>query len=350
MRFVNLPSGDSRSMIGRRSLLVMFALVAVFVVFRIRLFFPEVTQATSVPITVNEPALPIVVEAPKSAPQRQMLSRAADVLPISTTLPDSVASTIGAKHIIVMDSRTGRVLADRLADEAYPMASLTKLLASLVIVDHVKDWKELVQILPEDLREGEAVVHEGERLELYDLLAVTLIRSSNTGIMALGRSIGFTSAQLVERMNALAREKGWTTVMVTDPTGLTPTTVGSAHDIARMLAEALGRNEIGNILGQSQYEWSIYSADHKPLQQHSTISTNELIHPNANTDVYDVVGGKTGYIPDSGYNVAVEAVNSQKYRLIAVVVGAETFERRFVEADRLLRWAFSLLPTNQQSL
>lgn len=336
--------------ISRGITLCVLIVGAVVVMARVRLLLPEVTQATITPVTVNESVALNGAGQTPSATERKTLSRAADVLPETTELPDAVAQSIGAKQFIVMDSRSGRVFADRRANEAYPMASLTKLLASLVIIDNVTDWKELVEILPGDIREGESVVKVGERLELYDLFAVTLIRSSNTGIMALARAVGLSAEQLVERMNGMAEQHGWTTIMVTDPTGLLPTTVGSAHDVARILAQALGRNEIANVLGSSQYAWPIYSAEHTVLSKRSTISTNQLIHPNIKNGAYTVVGGKTGYIPESGYNVSVEAVNVQQYRLITVVMGASTFERRFDEADRLLRWAFSLLPIVPQSL
>ncbi len=335
---------------ARQITLGALIIIAIVVMARVRVLLPQVTQATSTSVAANEPPALVGTQPAQATTARNTLSRSANIFPQTAELPDSIAQSIGSKHFIVMDSRSGRVFADRQADEAYPMASLTKLLASLVIIDNVKDWKELVEILPGDIREGESVVKVGERLELYDLFAVTLIRSSNTGIMALARAVGLSIEQLVERMNALAEQQGWTTIMVTDPTGLLPTTVGSAHDVARILAQALGRNEIATVLGSSQYAWPLYSADHVVLSKRSTISTNQLIHPNLNNGTYIVVGGKTGYIPESGYNVSVEAVNAQQYRLLAVVMGASTFERRFDEADRLLRWAFSLFPIVPQSL
>ncbi|MBI5135046.1 D-alanyl-D-alanine carboxypeptidase [Candidatus Uhrbacteria bacterium] len=280
---------------------------------------------------------------------RVTLESAPVVLPIP--LPVSIERNLTARHAVVMDISSGRVVGQRQALTPYPMASLTKLLAALVLVDRVHDWEQLVEITSGDVREGEPVVRVGDRLELYDLFAVTLIRSSNTGIEAIARSVGLTRASLVQAMNEMAQLHGWTTVYITDPTGLAPTTVGSAEDISRILALALSRREIASALGAARYQWWTYSADNKPLKQYTTFSTNELIHPTASTEGYSVIGGKTGYIPESGYNVAVEAVSSQgARRMIAVVLGSSTFDRRFIEADELLRWAFTMNPAEQFSL
>ncbi len=331
----------------RQALGIVVGLLIIAMLTQLRPVFVDATVQPSPISPISSSVLPMSESAALGG-MRTTLKSAPAALPIP--FDETLDRDVTARHVVVIDANTGEQIGGRGAGVAYPMASLTKLLAALVVVDRIEGWKQLVEILPSDIREGETVVHVGDRMELYDLFVVTLVRSSNTGVEALARSVGFTRGELTSAMNAVAAANGWTTIYVTDPTGLSPTTVGSAADIARILAVALSRREIASALGTAQYQWSTYSVEHVPLKRYSTISTNELIHPTAKTVGYTTTGGKTGYIPESGYNIAVEAVNAHGRRLIAVVLGAATFDRRFVEADALLRWAFDATPSVQPSL
>ncbi len=259
-------------------------------------------------------------------------------------LPEALEKSLTNKSFLIMNEDTGEILQERQSTVPMPLASLTKLLAAIVVVDHVQDWKAMVEILPEDIREGEQVVDLGNRLTFADLFAATLIRSSNTGMMALGRVVGLSSKQLTSEMNALAQQWGLSTTVITDPTGLIPTTVGSALDIGVILQKALERPEIRSVISKPQYTWPFYDRTGKIVRHKRVINTNELIHPKAMQGDLTIEGGKTGFIPEAQYHVAVAAQSVQGHRFIVVVLGAKTFDARFQEARAILEWINSTLP------
>jgi len=261
-------------------------------------------------------------------------------------LPEEIQSSLTNKSFLVINADTQEVLSERNSTQPLPLASLTKLLSAVVLSEKITDWENVVEILPEDTREGETVVAPGEKMSVSDLFAVTLIRSSNTGIMALVRVAGFSLDTMLAQMNQRAKEWGLSTTVITDPTGLSATTVGSARDVAVMLEKALQHNEIRSAVSRGSYEWKIYGQDGiTPLRTKSVINTDELVHSNANLLGFTIEGGKTGFIPESRYHLAVEAQSDQRHRLVVVVLGARSFDARFEEAKRLLEWALDVLAT-----
>ena len=309
--------------------------------------FPVADSVASAAVVVPMVSAPAIVAT--TATPSVHLEPAPSQLTVRPMLPAAVERTLTNTSFIIVNNDTGEVLQERRSTEPVPLASLTKLLAAIVVVDHVKDWEAVVEILPEDLREGEKVVDPGNRIRFADLFAVTLIRSSNTGMMALGRVVGLGSKQLAEEMNQVATTIGLTTTVITDPTGLTPTTVGTARDISIILRKALERSEIRSVISRAEYSWPLYAPNGAILQQKKVINTNELIHPNALGSGLTVEGGKTGFIPEAHYHVAIEAETAQHRRFIVVVLGAKTFDARFQEAKALLEWASSIMPVPQNN-
>lgn len=290
------------------------------------------TEVVPYAITIQEPAVHL-----ESAPER------VDRFP---ALPEDIETSLSNKSFLVINVDTHEVLSQRNSTQPLPLASLTKLLSAVVLTEAITDWERVVEILPQDIREGETVVTPGENMKVSDLFAVTLIRSSNTGMMALMRIAGFSLDAMLTAMNERAKEWGLDTTVITDPTGLSATTVGSARDVAVMLEKALQHNEIRWAVAQGSYEWKVYGRNGTThVKTKRVVNTDELVHANANLSGLTIEGGKTGFIPEARYHLAVEAQSDQRHRFIVVVLGARTFGARFEEARRLLDWALEVLPT-----
>jgi serine-type D-Ala-D-Ala endopeptidase (penicillin-binding protein 7) len=249
----------------------------------------------------------------------------------------SFSGVLTADSVLVVDDRTDTVLYSKNPNKVRPLASISKLLTSLVLVDLPINWASTTVITKEDWDGSSHHLNVGEKFTLDDLFHVALIGSSNTAIEALARNSGLSSDIFVARLNEKAQQLGLSTVHVVEPTGLSDQNVGSATDVARLLKESLKNDRIAHILEQGEY----YA---RPLGQKKlrrVWTTNWLLTKWIPSDfTADQVVGKTGFITSSLYNVAMRFENDN-HRLIRVVVfGAATNEARFTESRDLADWIF----------
>lgn len=241
-----------------------------------------------------------------------------------------------AKSALVFDAGTGTILFDKNSREKTSLASLTKLMTALVFLDEKIDWGTTIKMTYSDDREGGIVYARApEEVTVEDLFKTMLVGSINNAAVALARSTGLTEAEFVEKMNVKAKEIGLTNTVFADPTGLLPDNQGTARDIAKLLKAALDREEIRGTVNQKVYIFS----PQKSKKVYYVKSTDELLWSFMNEVPYTFLGGKTGYIEESGYNLAVEA-ERDGHKVIAVVLGSASAEERFKEVKGLVDWTF----------
>lgn len=239
--------------------------------------------------------------------------------------------------VILMDDKTDTVLFEKNSDVVRPLASISKLMSALVLLDLNPDWKKIVEITPEVYDNNSHFINVGEKFSMEDLWNVALIGSSNSAVNALVNGAGIKKEDFVVKMNEKAQELRLRTVRFVEPTGIDERNVGSARDIARMLKYALANDKIFNSLQTPEY----YSnpIGQKPRRIWSTDWLLTKWVPNKFGDL--TIAGKTGYIDDSKYNFAVRIENGGKRAIRTVVLGAHTMEARFSEARDLASWAFA---------
>lgn len=286
-----------------------------------------------------------VVFLPKSQP-RIVLATGGDELP--AVLPVSHPNVplkkdkavcdvpLTSAAAILMDDKTDTVLFEKNADVVRPLASISKLMSALVLLDINPDWEKVVEITPDVYDNNSHFVNIGEKFTMQDLWNVALIGSSNSAINALVSGSGVKKEDFVIRMNSKAQDLRLRSLRFVEPTGIDERNIGTARDVARMLKYALGEDKIFNTLQTSEY----YS---NPLgQKPRRIWTTDWLLtrwvPNKFGDL--TIAGKTGYIDGSKYNFAVRIENGGKRAIRTVVLGADTMEARFSEARDLATWAF----------
>ena len=242
---------------------------------------------------------------------------------------------ISAKSFLVIDEKTGRFLEKNNIQEVHSVASLTKLMSVLVWLEVDGDVNKEVVIKAEDYREGGiAYFIAGEYVLAKDLLNVGLVASSNSAIASLVRSSGLTDAEFVGLMNKKARSWGMDNTVFVEPTGLDAKNVSTARELYILAREAFNNEVIKNILTKKEYTFT-------PINK-STIrnvkNTNWLL---GNTYDYKIIGGKTGYIEESGYNFIIKGYNENKdANLYVIILGSNDIESRFSEADIIMKWIF----------
>lgn len=241
-----------------------------------------------------------------------------------------IGTEVRARAAYVFDVRKGEVLYEKNADEALPIASITKLMTSLLSYELIED-SETSTIDSRALRQSGATgLREGDVLTIDDLNQLALISSSNDAAFALAASVGALlgdadpAAQFVAGMNIRAEEIGLPSMEFKNPTGLDVSlteagAVGSAKDVSLLLAYIL--KNYSEILEPSQ----------RPAARVFNDSGSYIDVENTNQILYAVpnlLGSKTGYTDLAGGNLTI-AFDAGFDRPIIVTVLGSTRQERF---------------------
>ncbi len=249
---------------------------------------------------------------------------AAVAAPAHAQAPPEVA----ARAYLVVDAKTGEVLAERNADARRQIASITKLMTALVVLEHARPGEE-VTVVPRASSVGESTINlvPGERMTVRDLLAAALIQSANDAAFALAAHVGEGDAQaFVRLMNAKARELGLADTNFVRPDGLdVPGHRSSARDVLVLAREAMAQPLIRRLVRQDSA---------------SIAGGRELFGWNDLLGSYrGLFGVKTGHTNLAGW-CQVGVARRDGATVYAVVLGSPTRERRNDALADLLDWGF----------
>lgn len=247
------------------------------------------------------------------------------------------STTMTAYTAYVVDEKSGTELYDYNADEIRPLASITKIMSAIVLMGLPINWTATATVGESDCDSTSHQLMAGEIYSLDELFAVALVGSSNSAMKILARESGLSADEFVARMNKKAGELHLPTLRFTEPTGLDSDNIGSAREVAKLLAETLRYSKIVETLKIGEYYLQPENKD-KPRR---LWNTNWLLTKWIPSDFdRNDICGKTGYINDSLYNFAVRLADEGKHPIITVVLGAATNEARFSEARDLSDWVY----------
>lgn len=244
---------------------------------------------------------------------------------------------------IVMVPKTHQVLYAFKPDVAHVPASLTKLANALAFIKLNLNWNKVVTLKRADeVGGGRLRVPIGTKLSIRDLFYASITASANNAATALARISGLSVSGFVSRMNLQARLAGAKRTRFYDASGMNPKNTTTARDMALIAEKAFSDPRIHSAATSPQYTITLVSAGGQP---HPIKSTDALL--TTDNDVW-VVGGKTGYLPESGYNLAVEVrptnadgTSDPSKELIIVVMGSRSSAEEFATAKRLAVWAWN---------
>ncbi len=245
---------------------------------------------------------------------------------------------IATRSAYLVDVASGYPLFELAADEAVPIASTTKLMTAVVVVEsyQLSDVIEVSQTAASTIG-SEIALMPGEKITVEALLKALLIQSGNDAALALAEPMGLE--QFVEAMNRKAAQLGLTKTEYKDPAGLDDAGRSSARDLAIVAAYALRHPAIAGIVRLP--EATIQSVDGQ--LQHHVKNSNRLILPDSPFFLPEATGLKTGYTPDASHCL----VASAKYHgrtIVSVILGTveQTAEASAKESRRLLTWGFEV--------
>lgn len=244
--------------------------------------------------------------------------------------------TMHAQHVMVVDEADGAVLLSKGAEESVPMASLTKLLTAMVVLDAGQDLQEVLTIEEADLdtlKHTRSGIPVGAALARGKLLELALLASDNHAASSLARHYPGGMAAFLEavRLKAVALELGSTRVL--EPTGLSPDNRSSASDLAVVLRAASGYPAIAAATTQASGEaW----VNGKPYHAHNT---NGLV----GSPGWDILLSKTGFTNEAGRCIVMRLRTAGKTVLL-VLLNASASAGRTLDALNVTRWMAGLAP------
>lgn len=251
-------------------------------------------------------------------------------------LEDIMPFDIDANSAILMDAASGTVLYSKNANEAYPPASVTKIMTILLIMEAIDggslSFDESISVSEYAASMGGSQVYlkAGETMTVRDLLKSVVIASANDAALALAERIGGSELAFVAKMNERAAELGMNNTKFENVTGLDDDTqdhVTSAYDIALMSRELLKHDKI--------FEFTTTWMDTIRDGEFGLTNTNRLIR-----FYKGATGLKTGSTARAKFCISATAERDGLH-LIAVIMGSPTRDIRNEAAKSLLDWGFA---------
>lgn len=252
---------------------------------------------------------------------------------------ESLGMVVSAASALVVDVNTGSILFEKNSRAQHPLASITKLMTALVFLDHNPGWEQVVTVQQQYRTEGSNMdIEVGLTMTARDLFMNMLIASHNDAARALVDATGLSQYKFVQRMNERALALGMVNTSFIEPTGLNPENISTAEDAARLLREVLETSDIHDVLIQRTAFFKTREREGEVIL--SSTSRDFFDSYLNNKKDYYWLGGKTGYIEESGYNLAAGVENGVGDKIIGVIFGAKSRESRFVDFKSIITWTF----------
>lgn len=249
---------------------------------------------------------------------------------------ESMGVVTSAQSAIVVDRASQAVLFEKNVNDPRAIGSITKLMTAYVFLQGHPDLNAPATLTQEDIRWG-AEIHlsVGETVTVRDLLKASLVGSDNSSTAALARLSGLSMGDFVARMNETAAEFGMQATTFDDATGLSSKNVSVVTDLAIMFDRILEDETIADMTQLSTITITGTSG-----RAYFVESTDELLGTFVDQAPYDILGGKTGYLPEAGYCLGTIFSHKDGGEVIVVVLGSETKESRFQDVKSLAVWAY----------
>jgi D-alanyl-D-alanine endopeptidase (penicillin-binding protein 7) len=252
------------------------------------------------------------------------------VCALSATAKPMPAPKLKSSSVLIFDPSDASVLYSRNSDVAAPIASITKLMTALVVLDAKQPLNELLEITQaeQDLPKGGiSRLAVGTVLTRGDLMHLALMSSENRAAHALGNNYPGGMSAMVSAMNAKAAELGMTTAHFVDPTGLSSENVASPEDLSKLVIAASRNPTIREYSTDRRY--TVRVRRHL-VEFHNT--DNLVANP-----TWNIIVQKTGYIAEAGRCLVMEAVIEGR-NVVIVLLDSLGKQTRVADAKRVKSW------------
>ena len=246
---------------------------------------------------------------------------------------------------LVQDAETGEIVFGKNADTVTPIASITKLMTAMVILDSGLDLEEQILLNREDaiaMKGARSRLRTGLSISRGDLLLLALMASENRAAAALGRTYPGGLESFVDAMNTKAAAIDMTETRFVEPTGLSPANVSTASDLAKLVRAAHEYPVIREFSTRDRA--TIKAGWGKRFQSLAYGNTNGLVR----SKYWDIELSKTGYISEAGRCLVMHVRLAEK-DLIVVLLDSWGKHSRIGDANRIKKWLESGAATGRSS-
>ena len=270
--------------------------------------------------------------APKSAKASRLVAAASNkpVRRVSMTEIDPNRLDLYSSSALVIDQSTGHAVIQKQADAVLPIASISKLMTAMIVLDAKLDLQEVIAIGEEDvdgLKGTRSRLPVGTTMTRETAMLLALMSSENRAAHSLGRHYPGGMRAFVRAMNEKALSLGMYNTRFEEPTGLSSNNVSTAHDLARMVSAAARYPEIRTFSTTAEAKIELNGR----IRDFS--NTNALVR----SGNWEIRLSKTGYISEAGRCLVMEARVADK-PVVIVLLDSTGKMTRVGDANRIKRW------------
>jgi D-alanyl-D-alanine endopeptidase (penicillin-binding protein 7) len=267
---------------------------------------------------------PVTVAAAVSTPKM--------TAPVPANIPLSSGSPfLDSSSALVMNANTGRMIFGKNAARRTPIASITKLMTAMVVLDAQLSMDQPITISDADVdrvKRSSSRLEVGTTLSRYDTMWLALMSSENRAAHSLARTYPGGKAAFIKAMNRKARSLGMGHTIFYDPTGLNKDNSSTAADLALMVQAAYRYPQIRQFTTSTEHD--IISASGRQLHYQNS---NALVREGA----WDIGLSKTGYIKEAG-RCLVMVADVQNKPMVMVFLDAGAKSGRISDARNIKTW------------
>jgi len=245
---------------------------------------------------------------------------------------DAAKLRLASANVLVLDAKAGEPIYAKSADTVTPIASVTKLMTAMVVLDARQPLDEIISVGIGDLdllKGSHSRLSLGSELPRRDMLRLALMASENRAASSLARHYPGGTEAAVEAMNRKAQSLGMTHTRFADPTGLSSDNVSTASDLALMVKAAAGYDLIRDATTTSSH--------YVEVQPTGRIigynNTNALVRGGQ----WDIQVSKTGFIREAG-KCLVMLANIASRPVVIVLLDSYGRLTRIGDANRVKHW------------
>lgn len=241
----------------------------------------------------------------------------------------ALAAPFGSRYALVVDEDTGKVLFEKNADSVVPIASLTKLMTAMVVLDSKPNMEEAISIDQLDvdiIKHSKSHVPVGVTLPRKSVLQLALMSSDNRAAASLARTYAGGNVAFSMAVRAKLSALGMTHTSIEEPTGLSSNNTSTAADLVKMAVAASKYPDIARITTDRH---DIISIKGRPVEYHNT---NHFVGQKG----WDILLSKTGFTNEAGRCIIMR-LNSAGKKIIMVLLDSKASSIRTLDALNVRR-------------
>ncbi len=248
----------------------------------------------------------------------------------TTNATTTLALPFGSEHALVVEDGTGKILFEKNSDVVVPIASLTKLMTAMVVLDSKPDMDAPISIDQIDvdiIKHSTSHVPIGVTLPRRTVLQLALMSSDNRAAASLARTYPGGNAAFSTAVNAKIQALGMTHTVIEEPTGLSSNNQSTATDLIKMADAASQYEDITRITTNSK---DLININGHTVEYHNT---NRLVGKKG----WDILLSKTGFTAEAG-RCLIMRINAAGKKATLVLLNAKASSSRALDAMNIRRF------------